>query len=114
MAKLDKFFQSIREKNKDHLDIISRARPTFSEVFFTKILCVPNLLTFFFPLINKANADFLKEIIKIWMAFKTRISSLERINRLLKKKEKFDIVSLMREILSPREEIYKKKEWLSF
>ena len=50
---------------------------------------------------------------KIWIALKTRLASLQRAKVLMEGK-KIDIVALMREILSPRKDVYKKTPWLCF
>lgn len=57
--------------------------------------------------------SLIKEVIKIWLDLKTRSCSFERIQVFLTQ-EKVDIVAFMRETLSPRDQVFKKKEWLCF
>jgi hypothetical protein len=49
----------------------------------------------------------------MWLELKTRMASFERIEYLLAQ-EKVDVVALMREVLSPREVVFQKNEWLCF
>ena len=120
LRQIEVIIDEIKEKNKNHPDVITGLIPTLSPAMFTSILCSQQLHNYF-PQLQKRNArqekkgmtSLIKEVIKIWLDLKTRSCSFQRIQVFLAQ-EKVDIVAFMRETLSPREQVFKKKEWLCF
>jgi 2,4-dienoyl-CoA reductase-like NADH-dependent reductase (Old Yellow Enzyme family) len=80
---------------------------------YTSILCEKDIIMEYYPGLNREAAKMIKEVIKIWLELKTRTASFERTEQLLAK-EKVDVVAVMREVLSPRNEVFQKNEWLCF
>ena len=111
--KMERIFNWIRLQNKEHSDVCSGIRPTFSAFDFTAMLKDPRYLPEFYPNIDEKIRKQFLDLVRLWFALTVQQDSLGRLLHIVKG-EKVDKVALFRECESPRAEIEKRDCWVCF
>ena len=111
--KMERIFNWIRLQNKEHSDVRSGIRPTFSAFDFTAMLKDPRYLLEFYPKIDEKTQNQFLELVRLWFGLTVQQDSLGRLLHIVKA-EKVDKVALFRECESPRAEIEKRDCWVCF